>query len=92
MLFKQKINFGGALIASALSGFPGGAFASSDSGDTAWMLTSTALVVFMTIPGLALLRRARAFEKRAFSPHAVLCAGLRNKYLMDRVWVLARIQ
>lgn len=25
-----------------------------DSGDTAWMLTSTALVLFMTIPGLAL--------------------------------------
>ena len=28
--------------------------ASHDSGDTAWMLTSTALVLFMTIPGLAL--------------------------------------
>ena len=27
---------------------------SIDSGDTAWMLTSTALVLFMTIPGLAL--------------------------------------
>jgi Amt family ammonium transporter len=25
-----------------------------DSGDTAWMLTSTALVLMMTIPGLAL--------------------------------------
>lgn len=25
-----------------------------DSGDTAWMLTSTALVLLMTIPGLAL--------------------------------------
>ncbi|HMC44486.1 MAG TPA: ammonia channel protein, partial [Caballeronia sp.] len=25
-----------------------------NSGDTAWMLTSTALVLFMTIPGLAL--------------------------------------
>ena len=25
-----------------------------DSGDTAWMLTSTALVLFMTLPGLAL--------------------------------------
>ncbi len=54
MLFRRKINVNGALIASALSGFPGGAFASSDSGDTAWMLTSTALVLFMTIPGLAL--------------------------------------
>ncbi len=28
--------------------------ATHDSGDTAWMLTSTALVLFMTIPGLAL--------------------------------------
>ena len=27
---------------------------SIDSGDTAWMLTSTALVLMMTIPGLAL--------------------------------------
>ena len=25
-----------------------------DSGDTAWLLTATALVLFMTIPGLAL--------------------------------------
>ena len=28
--------------------------AKMDSGDTAWMLTSTALVLMMTIPGLAL--------------------------------------
>jgi Amt family ammonium transporter len=28
--------------------------ATFDSGDTAWMLTSTALVLFMTVPGLAL--------------------------------------
>ena len=35
---------------------PGTAFAADglDSGDTAWMLTSTALVLFMTLPGLAL--------------------------------------
>ena len=26
----------------------------TDTGDTAWMLTSTALVLLMTIPGLAL--------------------------------------
>ncbi len=25
-----------------------------DSGDTAWMITATALVLFMTLPGLAL--------------------------------------
>ena len=36
------------------------------SGDTAWMLTSTALVLMMTMPGLALvLRRHGAQEKRA---------------------------
>ncbi len=29
-------------------------FAQVDSGNTAWMLTSTALVLFMTIPGLSL--------------------------------------
>ena len=28
--------------------------ATADSGDTAWILTATALVLFMTIPGLAL--------------------------------------
>ena len=42
-----------ALLALAVS--PGQAFADDlNSGDTAWMLTATALVLFMTIPGLAL--------------------------------------
>ena len=37
-----------------------------DSGDTAWMLTSTALVLMMTIPGPgAVLRRHGAQEERA---------------------------
>ena len=34
--------------------FPVAAHAAVDSGDTAWILTSTALVLFMTLPGLAL--------------------------------------
>lgn len=56
------------LAAAGLAGFADVAFAQSaaaaapaappppklDSGDTAWMLTSTALVLMMTIPGLAL--------------------------------------
>ena len=42
-----------ALLALVIA--PGQAFADElNSGDTAWMLTSTALVLFMTIPGLAL--------------------------------------
>ncbi|MBM4197282.1 MAG: ammonium transporter [Gammaproteobacteria bacterium] len=39
------------LIAALL---PSAAFAEIDRGDTAWVLTSTALVLFMTLPGLAL--------------------------------------
>ena len=35
-----------------LTSFP--AFANISNGDTAWILTSTALVLFMTLPGLAL--------------------------------------
>lgn len=43
------------IVAAALSLGATQAFGQSlDSGDTAWMATSTALVLFMTIPGLAL--------------------------------------
>jgi Amt family ammonium transporter len=46
------------LAALATVALSGGAFADTpvkiDSGDTAWMLTSVALVLMMTIPGLAL--------------------------------------
>lgn len=41
-----------------------------NSGDTAWMLTSTALVLFMTIPGLALfyaVLQCRAHALAAFA-------------------------
>jgi Amt family ammonium transporter len=41
-------------LALTIAIFPTVAFAGADSGDTAWLLTSTALVLFMTIPGLAL--------------------------------------
>ena len=40
-----------------------------DSGDTAWMLTSSLLVLMMTIPGLALFYcRHGAKEERARDP------------------------
>ncbi|MBF0176298.1 MAG: ammonium transporter [Magnetococcales bacterium] len=43
-------------LALPLLAFPGSAWAENklNSGDTAWILTSTALVLFMTIPGLSL--------------------------------------
>src|SRR5690606_25891383 len=43
----------GALAALTLVGFAG-AQEGIDTGDTAWMLTSTAFVLLMTVPGLAL--------------------------------------
>ena len=49
---------GTLIVILLICGVPGLAVAQDaatpDSGDTAWMLTSTALVLFMTIPGLAL--------------------------------------
>ena len=38
-----------------------------DTGDTAWMLTSTALVLFMTLPGLALFYAGLVGSKNAVS-------------------------
>ena len=38
-----------------------------DSGDTAWMLTSTALVLFMTLPGLALFYGGLVRSKNVLS-------------------------
>jgi len=43
------------------------AFAEVDSGDTSWILTSTALVLFMTLPGLALFYTGLVQSKNAIS-------------------------
>jgi Amt family ammonium transporter len=56
------------------------------AGDTAWMLTSTALVLLMTIPGLALfyagMVRKRNVLSTALQSFAVCC-------LVSIVWVIA---
>lgn len=38
-----------------------------DSGDTAWMITATALVLFMTIPGLSLFYAGMVRSKNVLS-------------------------
>ena len=57
-----------------------------NSGDTAWMLTSTALVLFMTLPGLALfysgLVRSRNVLSVLMQCFAIACAA-------SVVWVIA---
>jgi len=56
-----------------------------DSGDTAWMLTSTALVLFMTLPGLALfyagLVRSRNILSVAMQCFAIAC-------MVSVIWVV----
>lgn len=49
-----------------------------DSGDTAWVLTSTALVLMMTIPGLALFYGGLVRAKNVLSTlmHSLFCAAL----------------
>jgi Amt family ammonium transporter len=51
-------------MAMPLAGFAQDAV---DSGDTAWVLTSTALVLFMTIPGLSLFYAGLVRSKNALS-------------------------
>jgi Amt family ammonium transporter len=49
-----------------------------DSGDTAWMLTSSALVIMMTVPGLALFYGGLVRSKNVLSTlmHSFFCAAL----------------
>ena len=56
-----------------------------DTGDTAWMLTSTALVLFMTLPGLALFYAGLVRSKNAVS---VLMQCFTIACLVSIVWVV----
>ena len=65
---------------------PTAAFAAVDSGDTAWILTSTALVLFMTLPGLALFYAGLVQSKNIVS---VLMHHFAVACLMSVLWVVA---
>lgn len=56
-----------------------------DSGDTAWMLTSTALVLFMTIPGLSLFYAGMVRAKNALS---VMMQCFTITCLVTVIWAL----
>ncbi len=74
------------LLASVLAaGMPGTALGAVDSGDTAWLLTSTALVLFMTLPGLALFYGGLVRAKNALS---VLMQCFAIACLSSLLWVL----
>ena len=68
-----------ALSSSAIAASP-----KLNSGDTAWMLTSTALVLMMTIPGLALFYGGMVRKKKcSLHLYAMLCCLLPDEYFMD---------
>jgi Amt family ammonium transporter len=57
-----------------------------DSGDTAWMLTSTALVLLMTIPGLALFYAGMVRKKNIL---ATMMQSFAITALVTIVWMVA---
>ena len=59
--------------------------ATLDSGDTAWMLTATALVLFMTIPGLALFNGGMVRSKNILSV-MMQCFAITG--LMSILWMV----
>ncbi len=86
-MFKTIFYTAAAAMAVLTSSVPAFAQESSlDTGDTAWMLTATALVLLMTIPGLALFYGGMVRKKNVLSTvmqsFAVTC-------LMTILWMVA---
>jgi Amt family ammonium transporter len=89
-MYKLELRRLGLLVLVSLSMLaPAAALAEEapalNSGDTAWMLTATALVLFMTIPGLALFYGGLVRAKNVLS---VLMQCFAIAALMSVLWVL----
>jgi Amt family ammonium transporter len=89
-MFSPKRLFGG--VTAALIGILGQsskAFAQAapklDTGDTAWMLTATALVLLMTIPGVALFYGGMVRKKGVL---AAVMQGFAITCLISVVWMV----
>ena len=74
------------LLPAVLASAPAFAEPQIDSGDTAWMLTSTALVLLMTIPGLALFYAGMVRKKNIL---ATMMQSFTICCLVTLVWVIA---
>ena len=75
-----------ALTALALPSFATAQDAAINSGDTAWILTATALVLFMSLPGLALFYGGLVRSKNYLS---VLMKVYAIAALASIIWVIA---
>lgn len=76
-----------SLLITVIAALPSLAFAEEtlNKGDTAWMLTATALVLFMTIPGLSLFYAGMVRSKNVLS---VLMQCFAITSLMTVLWAL----
>jgi Amt family ammonium transporter len=89
--FRTKIGLmatlvaGATLLASTSTALAQAATPKLDSGDTAWMLISTALVLMMTIPGLALFYGGMVRKKNVLS---VLMQCFAITCLMSILWMV----
>jgi len=70
------------IVFLSFTSFP--AFADVNNGDTAWILTSTALVLFMTLPGLALFYAGLVNSKNVVS---VLMQHFAVACVVSVIWV-----
>ncbi|CDI02283.1 ammonium transport protein (Amt family) [Candidatus Competibacter denitrificans Run_A_D11] len=88
---RKRIAHGGGLLGLLLGLAPTLAWAQEavapvlNSGDTAWLLTSTALVLFMTIPGLSLFYAGMVRAKNVLS---IMMQCFAITALVTVLWVL----
>ena len=89
MLFPSTARRAAICAALALATFSAGPALAGDgldTGDTAWILSATALVLFMTLPGLALFYAGLVQSKNIVS---VLMHHFAIACLMSVLWVVA---
>ncbi len=85
-MFKKMKGRYVALMAGLLGMLPSLALADElSAGDTAWMITATALVLFMTIPGLSLFYAGMVRSKNVLS---VMMQCFAITALMSVLWVI----
>ncbi len=80
-LGARAVMLGAGLLATAPA-----AFAATDTGDTAWILTATGLVLLMTLPGLALFYGGLVQSKNVLS---VLAQCVAIACLVSIIWLIA---
>src|SRR5580692_375266 len=85
----KRVGLGAAATLGALMATAGAAFAATkdplNSGDTAWMITSSALVLMMTIPGLGLFYGGMVRKKNVL---ATLAQSFGATCLISVLWMI----